>query len=252
MGSQTHTSIGGFLAAQGMTRTVFKSSLEREGNDRKTVTAAWNPNAAYVPGDANSFAQRYGFVPGPNGPSAGSLNGERVSDSLLLDVARDASNPFDLVNNTGYTLRPGDHQDVEYGSLDGATAAWDSLVAPAVARLFPQSGPVAPNAPNARDAVAQTSSQTPPPPPPPPAAPRDPVLVPQVSPAVPNPFTHKFLGQVPYSRMVKAFGDRVAWPFEAYVRQHQGEEEVLAAWLHRLDQDPGNAVLQQLQKEFGG
>jgi hypothetical protein len=250
MGSQTHISIGGFLAAQGMTRTVYKSSLEREGNDRKTIVATWNPNAVYVPGDANSFAQRYGFTPGPSGPSAGSLSGERVSDSLLLDVARDPSNPFDLVNNTSYTLRPGDHQDLEYGSLDGTTTVWDSLVAPAVARLFPQSGKTGPIAPNARDAAPQTPISPQTPPTPSPAAQRDPVLVPQVSPAVPNPFTHKFLGHVPYSRMVKAFG-HVAWPFEAYVRQHQGEEEVLAAWLHQLDKEPGSEVFKQLQKEFG-
>ena len=117
MGSQSNINIGGFLAARGMTRTVYKSSLERTGDDRATVSATWDPGAPFEPSDPQSFAQRYGFIPGPSGPSAGSLSGERVSDSLLLDLARDSSNPLDLMNNTHYQLQPGDHEDVEYGSL---------------------------------------------------------------------------------------------------------------------------------------
>jgi hypothetical protein len=252
MGSQSNVSIGGFLAARGMNKTVFKSSLERTGDDRATVSAPWNPGVPFDPSDPQSFAGRYGFLPGPNGPSAGSLSGERVSDSLLLDLARDPSNPLDLINNTHYQLQPGDHEDVEYGSLDGTSAVWDSFFAPALSRLFPDAqGPVPINAPNARDNAASVPPQRPPETPSTPGVPpRDPVLVPAVSPQVPNPFTHKWLGRVPYSRMVHAFGGHIAWPFEAYVRQHQGEEEVLAAWLHRLDGDPKNAVFQVLEKEF--
>jgi hypothetical protein len=250
MGS--NTSIGGFLASLGVTRTVYKSSLERAGADRKTMVAAWNPNAPFNPGDPGSFERRYGFVPGPTGPSAGSLTGERVSDDLLLAVARDPSNPLSLADNAAYRLQPGDHEDAEYGSLDGVTAVWDSFFVPALQRLGGTggTGPVPP--------PGHTSTPSPPSPPvtnpttPPAGPPRDPVLVPPVSPQIPNPFAHPWLGRVPYSRMVKAFGGRVAWPFETYVRQHQGEEEVLTLWLKHLDADPQNPLLEQLRQEFGG
>src|SRR5262249_3976469 len=131
----SNTSIGGFLASLGMSRTVYKSSTERSGADRLTKVATWNPNAPFHPGDPGSFERRYGFVPGPSGPSAGSLTGERVSDDLLPSLAQDPSNPFNLANHTTYRLQPGDHEDVEYGSLDDTTAVWDSFVVPALRRL---------------------------------------------------------------------------------------------------------------------
>ena len=244
----SNTSIGGFLASLGMSRTVYKSSTERSGADRMTKVATWNPNAPFRPGDPASFERRYGFVPGPAGPSAGSLTGERVSDDLLLSLAQDPSNPLSLANNTAYRLQPGDHEDVEYGSLDGVSAVWDSFFMPALSRLGGGGGGTGP--------VVHPDHPVPPPPPPvsgpPSGPPRDPVLVPPVSPQIPNPFVHPWLGRVPYSRMVKAFGGRVAWPFETYVRNHQGEEEVLALWLKHLDADPQNPLLEQLRQEFGG
>lgn len=60
----------------------------------------------------------------------GSLSGERVSDTLLQELARHPANPFKLSDNLNYVVSNYDHNLVEYGTIDGERCVWDQLIAP--------------------------------------------------------------------------------------------------------------------------
>ena len=109
-----YTSIAQNLLTTGLRSLIFKV----EGPDGLyTSTAAYSPNDTILQVlQANHWA--------------GSLNGEVVSDDLLRDLARHPANPFKLLNNAEYEVSNFDHNIVEFGTLNGTQAVWDSLIAP--------------------------------------------------------------------------------------------------------------------------